>query len=268
MDTGIAPDADGGDAEGSGRIPTNLRLLLLLEALVAAGRPMSATDLGRAVGLAKQTASRLCQTLEAEGWLARDDADGRYLPAPRARRMGAGLTAAGRDRAAARRAVLSDVARRTRETVNYVVPGDAGMRYLDRVETDWPFRVQLPVGTEVPLHCTASGKCWLASLPPARRRALVGALKLDARTDRTLTTPEALLEELDRVAAEGHALDVGEFFDDMVAIAVPVLDAEGRFSAALATHGPASRIDADAARALRGVMVDGAARLSAALFDA
>jgi len=31
------------------------------------------------------------------------------------------------------------------ETVNLVIQRDAGMFYLDRVETDWPFRVQLSI---------------------------------------------------------------------------------------------------------------------------
>ncbi|MBM2576270.1 IclR family transcriptional regulator [Jannaschia sp. Os4] len=261
---GGAGAADAGD--GAGRIPTNLRLLLILEALTQAGRPMTATELGRGVGLAKQTANRLCRTLEEEGWLMREDAHGRYVSAPRARRLGAGLSLVGRDRAAARRVVMSDLARTTGETVNYVVPGEAGMRYLDRVETDWAFRVQLPVGTEVPFHCTASGKCYLASLPPARRRALVGALELEAHTDRTITEPAALLAELEDVARRGHATDDGEFMEGMIAIAVPVLDAQGRFAAALAAHGPAQRLDLAAAEARRPAMADGAARLGAALF--
>ena len=49
----------------------------------------------------------------------------------------------------ARHQILQDVAATVGETVNFVVPEDAGMSYFDRVETDWPFRVQLPVGTHV-----------------------------------------------------------------------------------------------------------------------
>ena len=46
--------------------------------------------------------------------------------------------------------------------------------FADRVETDWPFRVLLPVGTHVPFHCTASGKTYLASLPAANRYHVSG----------------------------------------------------------------------------------------------
>ena len=258
----ITTGADGPEGADA-RIPTNLRLLLLLEEMGRAGEPRTPTELGRAVGLAKQTAHRLCRTLEAEGFVQRGDADGRLVPAPRARAMAEALGLAARDRRAARRAVLSEVARATGETVNLVVPGEGGMRYLDRVETDWPFRVQLPVGTEVPFHCTASGKCFLASLSPRVREATVGALDLHAHTDRTTTGAEALLRELAEVARDGHAVDEGEFLVGMNALAVPILDAEGRFMAALASHGPEPRFDRAGALATKGALVAGAARLAA-----
>ena len=40
------------------------------------------------------------------------------------------------------------------------------MVYWDRVETEWPLKVQMPIGTRVPLHCSASGKMYLSSLTP------------------------------------------------------------------------------------------------------
>ena len=78
----------------------------------------------------------------------------------------------------ARHQILKDVAAKTRETVNFVVPQDNGMHYLDRVETDWAFRVQLPRGSNVPFHCTASGKIFMSSLKKAVRISFVDALIL------------------------------------------------------------------------------------------
>ncbi len=42
-------------------------------------------------------------------------------------------------------------------TCNIATPDRDGMVYIDRVETKWPLRIQLPIGTTVPFHCTASG---------------------------------------------------------------------------------------------------------------
>ena len=247
------------------RIPTNLRTLMLLEALGEAGEPMTATDLGRKVGLAKQTAQRLCTTLESEGFLIRHGNSKKFLPARRARNMSAGLLFASRAHIA-RRQVLEDVARQVSETVNFVVPEETGMSYLDRVETDWPFRVQFPIGSNVPFHCTASGKTFMASLPPKARHSFVEGIDLSAQTDQTHTTTSSLLEDLAVTAKRGFALDQEEFIDGMVAIAVPVRDSDGRFVAALAFHGPVQRITIESAIARKDVLTDGARRLSEVLF--
>ncbi len=160
-----------------------------------------------------------------------------------------------------------DVARQVGETVNFVVPEDSGMSYVDRVETDWMFRIQLPIGTHVPFHCTASGKCFLASLAPKARRVLVMSLKLDALTPATKTDPTALLNELDRIAKQGYSLDDEEFLEGLIAIAVPVTDTTGRFAAALAFHGPIQRMSVADAIARRDVLQDAAERLRIALFE-
>ncbi len=248
------------------RIPTNLRTLLILEVLGNSGEPMTATDLGRAVGLAKQTAQRLCTTLESEGFLTRQGNSKRFLPARRIRSMSAGLLFASRAHIA-RHQVLEDVARQVSETVNFVVPEEGGMSYLDRVETDWPFRVQFPVGSNVPFHCTASGKTFMASLPPKARRSFVEGLDLSRQTSHTHVATDSLLEDLAQVAKRGFALDQEEFIEGMVAIAVPVRDAAGRFVAALAFHGPVQRINAETAIARKDILADGARRLTSALFE-
>ena len=65
-----------------------------------------------------------------------------------------------------RQTVLNALAEDVGETCNIAMPERHAMVYLDRVETKWPLRIQLPVGTEVPFHCTASGKMYLSSLKP------------------------------------------------------------------------------------------------------
>ena len=248
------------------RIPTNLRTLLILEVLGQNDGAMTATEINDHIGLPKQTVHRLCTTLEAEGFLIREDGGRRFRPSRRLREMGMGLLHASRNHIA-RHQVLQDVAAKVRETVNFVVPEDSGMSYLDRVETDWPFRIQLPVGSHVPFHCTASGKIFMASLRPAARKAFVAGICLERRTPHTITKPTALMEELALTARRGYALDREELIEGMVAIAVPVTDGRGRFTAALAFHGPIQRIDLDQAVEQREVLLDGARRLREAIFS-
>ena len=247
-------------------IPTSLRLVAVIEEVARAGVPITPTEANARLGLPKPTIHRLFATLEAEGFVERDMGGRAYGPGPRLRALSAGVLSSLRVRTA-RTAILRRVSEEVGETCNIALPDGDAMIYLERVETEWPLRIQLPIGTRVPLHCTASGKTYLASLSPAHLRAFLGGAPLEARTPATITDPDALAAELRAVREEGRALDRGEFMDGMVAIAVPVADAQGRLLATLSIHAPGSRMDVERAIGHLGVL-RGAARDLAALASA
>ncbi|NCX55481.1 MAG: IclR family transcriptional regulator, partial [Rhodobacterales bacterium] len=166
-----------------------------------------------------------------------------------------------------RRQILLNIANKVKETVNFVVPEASGMNYIDRVETDWAFRIQLPIGTNVPFHCTASGKCFLASLSPKKRKMMIASMDLKAYTKSTHVREDTLLSELKQIAKQGYALDQEEFMDGMVAIAVPITDYHGRFAAAIAFHGPTQRISIENALARKDILTQAAEELAKSLFS-
>ncbi|WP_270726015.1 IclR family transcriptional regulator [Shimia sp. Alg240-R146] len=250
----------------SDRIPTNLRTLLILEVLGKSDQPMTATQINEQLGLPKQTVHRLCVTLEENGFLTRPGNSKKYQVGRRLRDLGSGLLHNSRDHVA-RHQILKEVADSIGETVNYAVPGNEGMNYLDRVETDWPFRIQLPIGTSVPFHCTASGKVFLASLTRKKRETLVASIYLRSMTRHTHSDPQALLDELNKIRGQGYSLDQEEFLEGMVAIAVPVVDPRGRFVAGLACHGPTQRMSLAEVIEGKDVLLSAAAKISNVLFQ-
>jgi len=222
-------------------IPTNLRLLLLLEELARVGTPITPTAANDHLGLPKPTIHRLFQTLEAEGFLQRD-IDGRsYAPAARLRRFAASVLSASRIRML-RQSVLNALAEDVGETCNIAAPERHAMVYLDRVETKWPLRIQLPVGTQVPFHCTASGKIYLSTLKPGLFDKYLKIGTLEAHTPHTLTDPAALGAEISRIRERGYSTDNEEFMEGMVAIAVPLRDSENRLMSTLSIHAPVQRL--------------------------
>ena len=247
---------------GDDRIATNLRTLLILEAVANSIDPLSPTEINKHIGLPKQSIHRLCQTMVDEGFLIRDVSGKKLQPAPRALKMAQGLFST-RQQNIARHSILMNLSSATRETVNFVLPEHDGMTYLDRVETDWIFRVELPIGSRVPFHCTASGKCYLASLDAKQRDAVFSAINFEQRTKTTISSPERLQKEIIQISNQGYAIDNEELFDGMIAIAVPVCDANGRFLAALAVHGPTQRLNHDILLSYLDMMREGAEQLAA-----
>ena len=228
--------------EKQGQIPTNLRLLVLLEEVAKAGVPVTPSALKEQLNLPKPTLHRLFHTAEEEGFLQRD-IDGRsYGPGPRLRRLAVNTMSSQRLRAL-RVAILSRVAEDIGETCNIATPDRAGMIYLDRVETHWPLRIQLPIGSQVPFHCTASGKMYLASLRTSYLNRFLDTLSLDGYVPGTITDKAALKIELELTRKRGYSTDDEEFMEGMAAVAVPIQDAQGRLMSTLSVNAPLQRVD-------------------------
>lgn len=226
------------------QIPTNMRLLLLLEEVARAGVPVAPSTLVEALDLPKPTIHRLLTKAEQEGFLQRD-VDGRsYGPGQRLRRLSTNTLSSQRMRTE-RLLIMKGLSETVGETCNLAAPGRFAMVYLDRVETHWPLRIQFPVGTEVPFHCTASGKMYLSSLRSDKLDRLLGWLELEPLTSRTITDKAALKAELAQTRKRGYATDDVEFMADMVAIAVPIRDVTGRLLTTLSIHAPTQRHSAE-----------------------
>lgn len=234
-------------AEQLPTISGNLRLLVLLERICASETPVTAADVMAEMDLPKPTAHRLLSTLETEGFIRRN-ADGRgYISGLRMQRLAAGMVATMRHRAAVS-LVLRDLSEEIGETCNIAQRDGDAVVYIDRIETKWPLQIALPVGSRIPLHCSAAGKVWLASLDDDQLRPLLTCSDLERRAPNTITDPERLLDELRLTRARGWGEDNEEAIEGMVALAVPITDGQGRLYATLSFHAPKLRMTLDRAR--------------------
>ena len=232
-----APATTGSSAE---------RSLRLLTCLAQEGRSLSLAELAAELGLPKGTAHRLCTQLLELGFIARDINERDFIVGPALRKLSFDTLTHGAVRGL-RREVLSELVKQVGETCNFTTLDGASVLYLDRVEAPWPWRLTLEVGEHVPLHCTASGKLFLALMPSRQRDLLISELSLVAMTGATITCRAQLLQECESIAKAGYSLDRQEFIDGLLALAVPVCDENGSMRAALAVHAPISRLSAEQA---------------------
>ena len=220
---------------------SSARSLALLCIVAAEGRPVSLAELALRTALPKASAHRLCEQLVESGFLARDFADRSYIGGQALHRLAYDTLNHGTARGL-RHQVLAELVGRIGETCNFTTLDGVSVLYLDRVEAPWPLRLTLDVGSHVPLHCTASGKLFLASMPPGAREALIARISLRRMTAQTLVSVKALRAECEAIAAAGHACDREEFVAGLIAVAVPVSDASGAVRAAIAVHAPVARM--------------------------
>lgn len=113
----------------------------------------------------------------------------------------------------------------------------------------------------LPPHCTSTGKVILAYLERARLDQILSR-ELRAFTSRTITDPEALLQELDRIRAQGYAINQEELEEDLVAVGAPIRNVKGHVIAALSVGGPMKRISPDKVPDLAESVVEAAQAIS------
>jgi DNA-binding IclR family transcriptional regulator len=240
------------------------RCLRLLSVLAQEGRALSLAELGVRLGLPKATTHRICTQLIDGGYLARDTDAKSFAVGPALRRLAFDTLNHGVVRGL-RHEVLAELVMQIGETCNFTTRDGTQVLYIDRVEAQWPLRLTLDVGSHVPLHCTASGKLFLASLGSGERDALIAALPLPAMTRRTITGARALKAECERIAKQGWSSDDEEFITGLIAVAVPVRDEAGTVRAAIAVHAPTARFSLAQARAALPKLKSAAARMGSLL---
>lgn len=218
-----------------------LRAFAVLELVARSDAPATLDSLTRASGLPKPTVYRILSLLIRGGLVQREAFDKRYAVGPRTADLALVVQMRSPERAE-RHAILARLVEEIGETCNFTMPDGDEVVYLDRVETAAKVRLHMDIGSRVPMHCTASGKLFLAHLPAARVRRMLGSGPLKRFTERTITSVDALERELRKIRASGIGADSGEFLDGSVCVAVPVVDDRGRLCAAVAVHGPAPRM--------------------------
>lgn len=244
---------------------TGERLLTILNALVRAETPASLRALTEAVGLPKPTVHRLIKLLERTGYATKDLTGRHYVPGPMLRDLALGViqnqTASG-----ARHLILQRLANRVGEACNIVLLDGGKLTYIDRVDTAWPLRVRLEIGSHVPLHCTATGKLLLALQPKRVRDRLIQAAPLHVHTPRTITDPAALEAAIKVIRRERTGTDDQEFLPEMVAIAVPIDAQRAPPIAAISIHAPVFRRTLDDLRTFLPQLREAAQALSDLLY--
>ncbi|MBE9605226.1 helix-turn-helix domain-containing protein [Acetobacteraceae bacterium H6797] len=192
---------------------------------------LTVSEVAALTGLSRAAARRCLLTLERLHY-ARSDGKA-YRLAPRVLRLGyAYLSESALPQLI--QPVLDRVSATLNESCSAAVLEDDEILYIARAASaERVIAVDLRVGARLPAFCTSMGRVLLAAMPSAEAGALLRAKPLPRRTPFTLTDPEAVLEEIGRVAEQGYSVVEQELDHGLVSLAVPVIDAGGNVVAAL-----------------------------------
>lgn len=224
-----------------------LRALRVLEIVAESEKPLTATEINQCLNLPKPTIHRICLMLEREGYLQNEIDSKGLFAGTRLSKIAMNIFSNNSNFKDERHSILKSLSNNIGETCNICIPNGMEMIYYDRVETHWPFRLQMGINDRVPAYCTASGKLFLALLPSAKRNRIIANLEMEKLTDNTILDPEKLKQELKQIRKTEIGIDNEEFMKGMIAISVPMKTSEGKYVGSLTVHAPKARLSLDQA---------------------
>jgi len=141
------------------------------------------------------------------------------------------------------RVVLKELALVTGESATFYIREGKERVVLAREEGTNAIRFAVTVGHRMDLHAGAAGKVLLAYTPESERGIILTSSQLPERTDKTITNPGILINELATIHDLGYAVSRGERNPDAFSIAAPVFERDDHLIGAIAIAGPISRLN-------------------------
>lgn len=248
----------------SGQVQSLTRALSLMNAIAQTPSGMKLTELANQVGLAASTAHRLLTTLQDQRYVQYDRDTNHWQIGIQAFVTGNGFLSS-RDLVSVARPIMRRMMEESGETVNLAISEGDDVIYMAQVESREMMRVYSKPGNRVPLHCSGVGKAIMMLMPDKDVDRILLAKGLPKLTERTITNPAKLKEELALSRGRAFATDDEEHAIGLRCVASVIYDEYSEPMAALSVSGPAARISAERLMQLGETVRSYAAEVTAAL---
>lgn len=206
------------------------RVLGVLEA-IARQQPVGVSTLARELAMDKSAVQRAIMTLADTGWIhPAAGAPTRWQLTARILAI-AHMGHSGNDLRQRARGTLESLRDDCGETVLLTVQDMRGFVVIEAIESRHVLRTVPHIGMPVPVRGSATARAMMPYMTQERQIQLLGK------------PPDAeLLEEFAVTRERGYSVSEGEVSSGATTIAAPILDVDGRPSAAVAVSAPSGRM--------------------------
>lgn len=197
------------------------------------------TELANHLEISKAAAHNHLTTLHQHEWVTKQN--GEYKLSLRFIEMGEYA----KDQIPVYNLVASEIealAKQTGEVASFMVEERGRGVYVQKETGEDAVQTYSRVGDRRPLHCSGLGKAILSELPTERVEEIVEKNGLPEQTENTITDKEKLLDELEKTAKQGYAVDDEEAIAGLRCVAAPVIGHDNTLYGAISVSGPTSRM--------------------------
>jgi IclR family acetate operon transcriptional repressor len=243
-------------------IPNLRNACRIMKLMSQAPDGLKAADIARRLDLPVTTTLRIMATLQLEGYVRK--LAGKFELGPILIHLG-NVSLAGTEIRTAALPVLQALTARTDETSHLAVPCDDRALIVAVQDSPHPLRAASRPGFLAELHCSSTGKTFLAFLHRNDVAELYKPTGATARTPRTQTTLAAIRREADVTRKRGYSLDDEEFNPGVRCLAAPVSSSDGTVVAAIGITASTVRFTRERIPEMAGMVMDAARELSGLL---
>ncbi|HEU4353473.1 MAG TPA: IclR family transcriptional regulator C-terminal domain-containing protein [Burkholderiales bacterium] len=201
---------------------------------------MSIAQLAQKTGIPRASVRRCLHTLAQLGYVGTDDGRS-YALRPKVLGLGHAYLSS-TPLVIAAQPFLDRVSEAVNESCSLATLDGEDILYLARSVTSRIISVTLNVGSRLPAHCTSIGYVLLANLPDKDLDSFLERAELKAYTERTITSPERLREQLKQVREADYAIADRLMELAVRSIAVPVRNVAGQVVAGINVIVEAGRV--------------------------
>lgn len=198
-----------------------LRGLQVLRCFDHGRERLGSSEIARMTGLPQPTVWRLCKTLEHGGYLTADPDGARFRPGLSILTLGYSALDT-LELAELARPLLEDIAQRFKGAASLSTREGTSMLYLQRCEAKEAFlKLNVRVGSEVPIISSGTGWAYLAGLDAAaRRQVMQDCRKADPALYRNVEKPA--LAAIADYARDGYVTNIDTFFPGLSTVSLPL----------------------------------------------
>ena len=220
----------------------------VLQSFTSEAFELTLSEIAARAGLDRGTAFRLIQTLLELGYLQAIPQSRRFRLGFACLDLGYTVLSGGTLRALAE-PLLRELVPAVSDAASLGALDGGDVIYLARVGTGLDrHKMDRRPGTRIPAYSAALGHIMLAHLPRDEQIRCLEARPRIKLSERTLTDLDALLDRLDLVRQQGHAISDGENAYGLRTLAAPIFGAPDTVIAGLSVTVDATRMDMSAFR--------------------
>jgi DNA-binding IclR family transcriptional regulator len=237
-----------------------VRALGMLEAIAQEPEGLSNAEISRKLQIPKSSASYILRTLVQRSYLNRDPQTGKYRVGLKILSLSRGALS-GLDVREVALPIMRHLMEKTNLTCHLAILDGPEAVYIEKVEPQGFIKMDTWVGRRMRVHATSVGKALVAYIPQGRLEKILSS-GMEKRTTKTITTVPRFLKELDRVRAQGYAVDDEENNMGARCLGAPIFNQMGTIEASLGLSGTTQHVNAQTMPRIVEALKDAARHIS------